>query len=192
MRNGSSRAYWDCPRLRRSFTPAPSEAGIDWMMRAIGRVVMIDPRWGRPRPPSIRGPLPSLLARPAEPFRDDRLVAGFHRRAVMHRVVVRRAVRLQVVPEHRHPLPRRDDQADIDERSLAAFLDVVEIDHERPGALSERGRGVALELVGLEIVGVRLELLRELVVLALARLRHFRGEAHRAADLFVERAHCRL
>src|SRR5258708_25055925 len=127
-----------------------------------------------------------------EPFRDDRLVARFHRRAVVHGVEVRRAVGAQVVPQHRGAGLRRDRAADADARPLAARLDVVQVNHEGPGALAERGRGVALELVGLEIVGMRLELLRHLVILALARLGHPRIDAHPAADALVQRAHPRL
>src|SRR5437762_14149581 len=61
----------------------------------------------------------NALARPAEPLRDDRLVAGLDRRAVVQRVVVRRAVALQIVPEHRRAGLRRDLEADVDEPGLA-------------------------------------------------------------------------
>src|SRR5919198_3013479 len=110
----------------------------------------------------------------------------------MQRVVVAAAIRAQVVPQHRHALLGRDDEPDVDERGLAAFLDVVEINHERPGALSERRRRVALELIRFEVVRVRLEFLRDLVVLPLAWLGERRIDAHRAADLLVERAYRRL
>src|SRR4051812_50077011 len=75
---------------------------------------------------------------------------------------------------------------------MAAFLDVIEIDHERPGALAERRCRVLFELVVLEVIGVRLELLRDLVVLALARLGELGFDAHRAADALVEKAYCLL
>src|SRR4030095_14844466 len=41
MRNGSWRASWLAPRLRRSFTPAPSEAGMDGITRSSLRIVIV-------------------------------------------------------------------------------------------------------------------------------------------------------
>src|SRR6185503_10966015 len=145
-------------------------------------------RSGSPKS-SKRESKPNALARLPKPLRDDRLVAGRHRRAVVQGVVVRRAVALQVVPQHRHAGLRRNRQADVHERRVAARLDLVEIDHEGPRALPERGGRVALQLVGLEIVGVGLELLRDLVVLPLARLGHLRIDAHRAADALIQCAY---
>src|SRR5690349_14348666 len=132
------------------------------------------------------------LARSPEPLGDDRLVAGAHRRAVMQRVVVAAAIGTQVVPYDGGALFGRHGKIDVDELGLAARFDVVQVDHEGPGALAERTRRVALELVGLEVIGVRLELLGDLVVLALARLGHRRIDAHGAADALVEHTHCLL
>src|SRR5690242_9136559 len=54
MRKGSSRAKFDWPRLRRSFTPAPSEAGMERMTCFTVRVVMVFLRWGSDRARSSR------------------------------------------------------------------------------------------------------------------------------------------
>src|SRR5207237_5245388 len=77
-------------------------------------------------------------------------------------------------------------QADVGEGGLAAGLRLVEIDHEGPGALAPGRRGEALELARLEVVGVRLELVADVVTLRLGRLGVCAVDAQHGADPRVD------
>src|SRR3954462_142613 len=102
-------------------------------------------------------------SRAPEPLGNDCFGSGGDRHALMQGVRIGLTVRVQVIPDHGLPELRREGEPGVDEVCFAAGSRLVEIHHERPGALAPcRGRE-PLELIGLEVVGVRLELLADLV-----------------------------
>src|ERR1043165_1889075 len=107
----------------------------------------------------------------AKPLGDDGLVAPRDGFAAMPRGRVRRAVRVQAVPQHGHPDPGTDAAIDLREARRATFHVLVQVHHERPGAVSPNAAGTAVH-VGIfgEVVAVRLEVSAHVVALRLDAL----------------------
>src|SRR5690349_16014429 len=104
----------------------------------------------------------------SKPLGDDGLVAARDGFAAMARRRIRRAVRVQAVPQHSHPDFGTDAAIDLREARRATFHVLVQVHHERPGAVSPNAAGAAVH-VGIfgEVVAVRLEVSAHVVALRL-------------------------
>ncbi len=113
----------------------------------------------------------------AEPFCDDVFGAPSNLHAVMDRMPVDRTVGVQIVPDHGHALFRHESLFEPSEPGPAAGLDIVEIDHECPGALA------AVLAMNLEVATARLEeVAMRLVFLAGRVFLRLRGVGIRPVD----------
>ena len=126
-----------------------------------------------PRARSITGAGGRAALRPrafAKPFCDDVFGPATNFHPVVERRRVERSVRTAVVPRKQLAGFGLDDLVDRLEPRCAARLWFVEIDHHGPGAVP-RDSAIAriVDAVGLEIIGMRLELLTFRIALALDR-----------------------
>src|ERR1700754_4352378 len=124
----------------------------------------------------------------AEPFGDDVLRPLDDPRALVERVVVRRAVGHHVVPDQQQAALGLEADAGAGKPGGAAFLYLIEIGHRRPGALAA-GLHHALPIAAIlvEIVAMRAELLVGGVALALERLGILGQDAEQIGDPLVDR-----
>src|SRR3954462_952433 len=124
----------------------------------------------------------------SEPLGDDCFGTGGDRHALMQGVRIGLPVRVQVVPDQGLTQPGPEGEPGVHEVRLTAGCRLVEIDHEGPAALAPGCGRIPLELIRLEVIGVRLELLADLVVLALGRFGIGPIGIQRGADLSIELA----
>src|SRR5206468_9846009 len=88
-----------------------------------------------------------------------------------------------IVPDHDPPSCRSDRQIEEFEAGGAAPGRLIEVDHRRPGALAAvLLRLQPIRLVDVEEVGMVLELLPDMVALALERLPENRVQSEQRAD----------
>ena len=87
---------------------------------------------------------------------------------MVDRVRINCAVCVEVVPDHCLALFWRDRAFEPPEARAAAFLDIIQVDHERPGSLAEKlAEHLVLMRARHEVVVVRLVFLFEIVALPL-------------------------
>ena len=137
--------------------------------------------------------LPQLALRPrprpfAEPFGDDILPPLAHLHPVMERVGVDGAVRANVIPGEQLARLGLVQLAGRQKARRAARTGLVEVNHQRPAALPRnRAIGLPVGAVRVEIIGVRLELLPDVVALTLHRLAICERNAGEIVELVVDR-----
>jgi hypothetical protein len=127
----------------------------------------------------------------AEPLGQDGLVALEHRRALVKGVRIGAAVGGEVIPDQRSAGPGREDQAEHWKPCFASAVWDVEVDHQRPRALTLVS-AVADHVPALEIIDVGLELLADVVAMGLQVFRPQWVDTHDPAQPLVDFARKRI
>src|SRR3546814_6769027 len=112
---------------------------------------------------------------------------------LVERVGVGGAVGADIVPGKQLAYLGLVHLAGREEARGAARPRLVEIDHQRPAALPRnRAIGFPIGAVWVEIIGMRLELLPDVIALALHRLAIFARDAGEVVEAIVDRDHDRV